>query len=267
MQRPGEKLKRLRERLNLTYREVREASKQIAARRGNPEFAIPLSRLADIENKQTVPTIYRIYTLSTIYRTDYQEMLRWYGVPVELIAGDALHIGHKETHPILFTAEAAVTVPQAVENQVDLNHTSILSHIVRRWGKLGLSFLGGSDLRQHRYGFIGFEDWSMFPVLRPGALVLIDPNRRKIATGGWTSEADRPIYFVEHRGGHVCGWCALSGGRLIVEPHPASHTPPAIFEAGDTDILGQVTGVAMLLDSRKRRHTRGATIPAASPDL
>jgi transcriptional regulator with XRE-family HTH domain len=269
MERPGEKLKRLRERLKLTYREVREASLQIAARRGNDEFAIPLSRLADIENKQRVPTIYRAYTLSVIYRIDYQEVLRWYGVPVELMAGDALHIGLKETHSIHFTAEGA-TVPQALEGQDDLNQTTLLSHVVsqigRRWGKLALSFVGSSDLRQHRYGFIGLEDWSMFPILRPGALVLIDPSRRKIVTGGWASEVDRPIYFVEHRGGQVCGWCALSEGRLIVEPHPASHIPPAIFEAGDTDIVGQVTGVAMLLDSRKRRHARGAATPATSPD-
>jgi len=266
MERPGEKLKRLRNRLKLTYRDVEKASHLIAARRGNDEFAIALSRLADIENKQTVPTIYRIYTLSVIYRIDYHEVLRWYGVPVEFIAGDALHIGLKETHPVLFTAGAAVTVPQAHENQIDLDQTTFLSHIVQRWGKLGLSFLSSSDLRRHRYGFIGFDDWSMYPILRPGALVLIDQEQRRIATGGWISEVDRPIYFVEHRDGYVCGWCALAGGRLIVEPHPASQIPPALFEAGETDIIGRVTGVAMLLDPRKRRQDRIAATPATSPD-
>jgi transcriptional regulator with XRE-family HTH domain len=266
MERPGERLKRLRNRLKLTYRDVEKASQQIASQRGNDEFVIALSRLADIENKQTVPTIYRIYTLAVIYRIDYQEVLRWYGVPVDLIPGDALGISLQETHPVLFTAEGAVTVPQSLESQVDLQQTSLLSHIARRWGKLGLSFIGSSDLRHHRYGIIGSEDWSMYPVLHPGALVLIDQNRRKIVTGGWSSEVDRPIYFIEHRGGYVCGWCALSGGRLIVEPHPASQTPPAIFEDGDTDITGQVTGVAMLLDSTTRRSAPGATTPAISPD-
>jgi len=256
MDRPGEKLKRLRERLKLKYRDVEKASQEIAALRNNDEFAIALSRLADIENKQTVPTIYRIYTLSVIYRIDYQEVLRWYGVPVDLVAGDALHIGLKETHPVQFTAEAVITLPKALENQVDLNQTSFLSHMLGRWGRQGLSFLASTDLRQHRYGFIGFGDWSMYPILRPGAVVLIDPNRLKIATGGWTSEVDRPIYFIEHRGGYVCGWCALSGGRLIVEPHPASQLAPSIFEAGETDLIGQVTGVAMILDSRERHFAR-----------
>jgi transcriptional regulator with XRE-family HTH domain len=250
MERPGEKLKQRRERLHLTYRDVEKASQEVAALRNNDEFAIALSRLADIENKQTVPTIYRIYTLSVIYRIDYHEVLRWYGVPVELVAGDALHVGLKETHPVQFTAGDVVTVPRSLENQVDLNQTSFLSHISRRWGKQGLSFLGAGDLRHYRYGFIGLGDWSMHPILRPGALVLIDPNRRRIATGGWSSETDRPIYFIEFRTGYICGWCALSGGRLIVEPHPSSQLAPSIFEAGETDVIGQVMGVAMTLDSR-----------------
>ena len=70
MERAGEKLKRVRERLKLTYRDVEKASQQIAERRGSDEFVIALSRLADIENKGTVPTIYRLYTLCAIYRLD-----------------------------------------------------------------------------------------------------------------------------------------------------------------------------------------------------
>jgi transcriptional regulator with XRE-family HTH domain len=266
-ERPGEKLKRLRERLKLTYRDVEQASQQIAARRANDEFTIALSRLADIENKQTVPTIYRIYTLSAIYRVDFQEVLRWYGVPVELVAGDSLHIELKETHLTHFRAAEDITVPQTLEDRSDLSQTTLLKHIGRRWGKVGLSFLSASDLREHRYGFVGFDDWSMHPILRPGALIMIDQNRRKIAAGGWSSEIDRPIYFVEHRGGCLCGWCSFWGGRLIVEPHPSSQLTPSIFEAGDVDIVGQVAGVAMLLDPRKRRPVRGGVAPATSPDL
>ncbi len=120
-----------------------------------------------------------------------------------------------------------------------------------------LSFLNDLDLRHYRYGFIGFDDWSMYPVLHPGSLVAIDQNKRKIAAGGWTNELDRPIYFLEHRSGYLCGWCSAIGESIVVQPHPASHQQPVIFasDAG-MDIVGQVTGVAMLLDSRKRRSTR-----------
>jgi transcriptional regulator with XRE-family HTH domain len=64
----GQKLKKKREELNLRYRDVEDASLQIAARRKNDEYIIALSRLADIENKGTVPTIYRLYSLCAIYR-------------------------------------------------------------------------------------------------------------------------------------------------------------------------------------------------------
>lgn len=86
MERAGEKLKRIRERLNLTFRDVEQASQQIAGRMGNPEFIIALSRLADIENKGTVPTIYRLYTLCAIYRLDFAEILAWYGAPLDRLA-------------------------------------------------------------------------------------------------------------------------------------------------------------------------------------
>jgi transcriptional regulator with XRE-family HTH domain len=66
----GQKLKRARERLNLRYRDVEQASLRIAERRQTDEFAIALSRLSDIENKGTVPTIYRLYSLCVIYRLD-----------------------------------------------------------------------------------------------------------------------------------------------------------------------------------------------------
>ena len=78
--------------LKLTYRDVEQASQEIAARRANDEFAIALSRLADIENKGTVPTIYRLYSLCAIYRLDAPEVLRWYGVPLELLPSESLNI-------------------------------------------------------------------------------------------------------------------------------------------------------------------------------
>jgi transcriptional regulator with XRE-family HTH domain len=85
MEEPGQKLKRVRERLNLRFREVEEASTEIAQRRGNDEFIVALSRLADIENKGTIPSIYRLYSLCAIYRLDLSEVLGWYGISLGMI--------------------------------------------------------------------------------------------------------------------------------------------------------------------------------------
>jgi transcriptional regulator with XRE-family HTH domain len=267
MDRAGERLRRARERLKLTYRHVEEASHEIATRRGSTEFLLPLSRLADIENSGRVPTIFRLYTLCAIYRLDLQEVMRWYGVPADQLTAEALQISLEETHTIEFPPNGHAVLPLPSNIEIDLNQTTFLSQLVGRWGKLPLGLVPGTDHRQYRYGIVGLEDWSMFPILRPGSLVLIDQSRHKIAGGGWSNEFDRPIYFLEHREGFICGWCTLEAGQLLVQPHPASEKRPSVFPyPGEVDVIGQVIGTAMLLEPKKRRHARPSATPAASPD-
>ena len=267
MDRAGEKLRRARERLKLTYRHVAEASQEIATRRGSVEFLLPLSRLAAIENGGRVPTIFRLYTLCAIYHLDLHEVMRWYGVPADQLTAEALQISLEETHTIQIPPNGHATAALPSDIEIDLNRTTFLSQLVGRWGKLPLGLVPGTDYRQYRYGIVGLEDWSMFPILRPGSLVLIDQSRRKIARGGWSNEFDRPIYFLEHREGFICGWCTLEAGQLLVQPHPASEKRPSVFPYPDEiDVIGQVIGTAMLLDPKKRRHVRPSAIPAASPD-
>jgi hypothetical protein len=93
----------------------------------------------------------------------------------------------------------------------------------------------------------------MYPVLQPGSLVMIDESRRRISTGGWTNEFNRPIYFLEHRHGYLCAWCTVTEGLLIAQPHPAAELDPVVFPyPSGVDVIGQVTGVAMLLDRQRR---------------
>ncbi|HKE22907.1 MAG TPA: helix-turn-helix domain-containing protein [Bryobacteraceae bacterium] len=253
MDHPGERLRRVRERLKLTYRQVAEASRRIAERRGNREFGVGISRLADIENQGKVPTIFRLYSLCAIYKLDLDEVLGWYGVPTEQVASDALHTGLAVTHTLDFSHASTVSVPHLTEAGFDPKSTVYVSELIRRWGKMPFTYLNGVEAREFRYGWIGLEDWSMYPVLHPGSVVAIDDNRRKIARDGWTTEYDRPIYFLEQRDGFRCGWCTVEGTRLIVEPHPGSHQAAAVFEwPREIDVVGQVVGVAMMLRRRKR---------------
>jgi len=267
MERAGEKLKRVRERLNLTFRDVERASQRVAAHRGSDEFSIALSRLADIENKGTVPSLYRLYSLCAIYRLDFQDVLRWYGIPMERLAADGLREAHDATHEVRFGPAPQVTVPMPLDAEVDWEKTTFLSELVRRFGKMPLTFLQALNVGEFRYGLIGRGDWTMHPVLHPGSLVAIDEKRRKIAVGGWNSEYDRPIYFFEMRAGYRCAYCTMQRGQLILQPHPASDQPAEIFEfPRDIEVIGQVVGVAMLLAQRKPRPARTAAAPTESPD-
>ena len=76
----GRSLKRLRERLCLTTREVEKASQAIADLENNLEFFISNARLTQIENDGSMPSIYKMYALATIYRLSMEEVLRRYGV-------------------------------------------------------------------------------------------------------------------------------------------------------------------------------------------
>ncbi|MBI4877287.1 MAG: hypothetical protein HY822_21885 [Acidobacteria bacterium] len=259
MDEAGQRLKRVRERLNLRYRDVEEASQRIAERHKNDEFTIVLSRLADIENKGAVPNIYRLHSLCAIYRLDILEVLEWYGVNVSEIPSDSTLVEVSRTHEVGFTTtgHGAVQVPLALDPGIDLRRTTFLSRAIQRWGRLPLMLLNSVDLRNHRYAFIGTEDWSMYPILHPGSLVLIDETRRKIAETGWTSEFERPIYLLETREEWLCGWCSQSNDQLVVHPHPASECAPRAFAyPREVDVIGQVTGVATRLGLARRRRTR-----------
>jgi transcriptional regulator with XRE-family HTH domain len=257
MEEAGQKLKRVRERLRLKFRDVEEASARIAARRQNDEFTVALSRLADIENKGTMPSVYRLYSLCAIYRLDLAEVLSWYGVSSSTLPGDSDAVEVGRTHPIGFHAEEGeVQIPIALDPGLDLSRTLFLSRLIQKWGRLPLMLLNNIDLRNYRYGLIGFEDWSMYPIIPPGSLVVIDDTRRRIVSGGWTTEFERPIYFLEHRDGYLCGWCALRDGQLIVQHHPASLCDPETYAYPlEIEVIGQVTRVAMTLGQAPPRRS------------
>lgn len=255
---PGQKLKRVRERLGLRFRDVEEASAKIASRRKNDEFLLALSRLADIENKGTIPSIYRLYSLCAIYRLDMQEVLAWYGISLGTLPGDASVQEYERTHLIGFRPEEGyVQVPISLDPGIDLSRTVFLSRMIQRWGTVPLMLFQNIDLRNYRYGFIGTEDWFMFPVIPPGSLVVIDDSRRRIAAPAWNSEFERPIYFLEHRNGYACGWCSEKEGTLIVQPHPASQCSPEVYRyPEEIEVIGQVTRVALSLELTSRRRPR-----------
>jgi transcriptional regulator with XRE-family HTH domain len=258
MQLPGKKLREARELLRLRYRDVEEASHKIAGLRNNPEFAIGLSRLADIENKGTVPTVYRLYSLCVIYRLDFDSVLRWYGISLEELPSDAAQLTLSETHVLGFEADERmqVSIPLNFDTDFDPSKTSFVSRQVRQWGRVPIALLGTVEPKKQRYGYIGIDDWFMYPILFPGSFVQIDESKRRVVRDGWSHENERPLYFVEHRDGHTCAWCTEQGGLLILQPHSTSREAPHVYKMpGEAEVVGQVIAIAMRLDLAKRRHT------------
>jgi len=258
MEAPGHRLRQIRESLKLTMRDVESDSLIICERRRSQEYRLFKGRIFEIETNSVVPTIYRLYSLCAIYRLDFMEVLSWYGVALPDLPSDAMAIDLAATHPVQFDPNhGEISAPLSLDPGVDVKKTTFLSRVVAKWGKVPLALLSAMETKKLRYAFIGSEDWTMYPLIQPGALITIDDSRRKIVNSGWSNEFERPIYFLEHRSGYACGWCTVSDDSLVLQPHPASLCPPQVFKyPQDIDIIGQVTGVAMLLDLERRRNNR-----------
>ncbi len=204
-------------------REVESASARIADRHGNDEFAVSPSRLSDIETKGLVPSIFRLYSLAIIYRFDVREMLSWYGIDLSLSAAD-LNLNLPPRSHVTETLQGAfaVEIPTRLDPAFDPRRSANLSRMVEQWGLVPLAYLAKFSGEKYTYGYIGSEDFTMYPLLPPGTFLQVDESRNKVVSGMWRSELERPIYFVETREGYTCCWCSLKGDQIVLQPHPLS---------------------------------------------
>jgi hypothetical protein len=136
--------------------------------------------------------------------------------------------------------------------------------VIEQWGLVPLGYLAQFGDRKYTYGYIGSEDFTMYPILPPGTFIQVDESRNLVAEGAWRSEYERPIYFVETREGYTCAWCAIQDDGLVLQSHPLSPVRVRLLKhPQEAEIVGQVVGVAMRLgewstfdapgDSRERR--------------
>jgi transcriptional regulator with XRE-family HTH domain len=221
----GQKLKTLRHKRNITVREVEQASRRIAGVKGDKRFCISNGWLAQLENSASEPNIQKFFSLSVIYRVNFLDLLRLYDVDVdekqeyEPVADPYLTqlITHKPNVGELFTSTETALIANGKVN------SNPAPHIV--------------------YGVLGLTDFTMHPMIRPGALLRIDTSQNKLMPGTWHNEYERPLFFIELRGAYACGWCELQGNQLLLIPHHSSRTSVRRFTyPREAEIVGRVVG-------------------------
>ena len=248
---PGQYLKAVRERLQIGMRDVQEASMVIASEEGNENFYVSAARLTQIENEESVPSFFKLFSLCSIYGVDLNDILSRYGVNANRTRSyrtrflpETTRLTSAEIHGF----EDKVMVPVRIDPTFRFETTQLVNRVVAMWGEIPAAFLLSCNPRRHAYGYVGLADRTMFPLLRPGSLLMIDPERRRVAQEPWKNEFERPIYFVELRNGYRCAWCQVEGSRLLLIPHPVSNVAVQSFSlTTEAEILGQVVGVAMRL--------------------
>jgi transcriptional regulator with XRE-family HTH domain len=249
--RPGDQLKEIRNRLGMTTREVEEFSRNISENCRNDEYYISNAWLTQLENSSSVPSIYKLFSLSVIYRTKFNDLLGLFGVDLNTISGYQLALPTANTHLTSLEPpdpEKAITFPVRFDRSFNLEKTSLISRMVEVWGEVPIALIQKLDVRHCQYGYVGMQDYTMYPLLRPGSFVQIDSNVTRMGAAEWRTEYDRPIFFVELRDGYACSWTEVRGSQITLIPHPLS--PVSIRQYAypdDAEIIGQVTAVAMRL--------------------
>jgi len=185
----GKSLRTLREKLGLTMRDIETSSARMAEKYRNEEFSIPPSRLSDIETKGVLPSIFRLYTLAVIYRRDLRELLAWYGVDMNNMAADLGMLAPPRSHVSEALAGlSSVQMPVRMDPGFDEQRTTNLGRMVEQWGLVPLAYLAQFAHSEFTYGYIGNQDFTMYPILPPGSFIQVDEEKNKVAEGTWRSD-------------------------------------------------------------------------------
>jgi transcriptional regulator with XRE-family HTH domain len=81
----GQRLRQIREEHGLTLRDVEEQSRRIAEEMQLFDYLITAGRLSQVENSNSLPSLYKLATLSFIYKLPLTEMFRIMGLTFQLL--------------------------------------------------------------------------------------------------------------------------------------------------------------------------------------
>jgi transcriptional regulator with XRE-family HTH domain len=243
----GKRLRAERERLGLSLRDVETLSHGIADKLQNSDYNIAHTSLADIENGKWPPTLHRLDTLSVIYGRDYDRLASMCGVPTSEALKEHQKLHLPRTYligPAPESNKSIIASAAELREKLRAERTNLVPKMLEAWDEvpLALQLLDGWNAL---YGYIGMDDYTLHPVIRPGAFVRIDPRQKKIPSVNWHSD-DRPIFFIELRERYVCAWCGMHDGRLILIPTQQSkRRSQQVRYPAEATIIGRVTDVSM----------------------
>ena len=235
----GGKLRAARVAWKLTLREVEQRSLRLAQQLGNPAYRISASWLDRVERENRGLSAMKLIVLANVYSLSPEQMLALCP-PTGLVSASAdemsvpnatlLAEGGLDAHAKVWLPDTLVTdSPPEVTALLPSEEGLVPSH--------------------YRRGIIGRQDRTLEPMIRAGSIVLIDTQKRTIATRReWNHEFDRPIYFLMTRDGYVSGFCELDRDTdwLTVIPHALS------FESNrrwrfkkEIEVIGTVVAVVV----------------------
>lgn len=245
----GKRLRAKRERLHLSIRRVAKISQKIAEQKNDPAFFVPHNWISDLENGKSKPRLAKFHSLSLIYDCDINEILALFGLNIVDLGKERRLVTLPHTHLSglpLGQSESLVAASPKLPVKLALEQTNLVHRMFQGLGEMPLFLLQQAGPQDVLYGYVGTDDYTLDPIIRPGAFVQIDPQQNKVTKEMWPSEHERPVYFVELRDNrYACSWCELEGNHLLLVPSPKSPVPIRHLRyPQEADIVGRVVGFA-----------------------
>jgi len=237
MERIGSRLRAIRSKWGLTLREVAERSVRLAEKYGNPSLRISSSWLARVEQEGHDFSASKLIVLSHIYHLSSEELLDL--CSKSMSSNQDFDVADGPNSTLLLDSgpledRAKHWLPDQILSERTPDKTALLP---------SLALMPS----HYRRGIVGIEDLALYPLVKPGTIVLINIHKRTVADRReWKGEYDRPIYFLESSKGFYCGWCSLNRSKTILslDPHYSS---PIMGEEWkyrtEVSVVGQVVAL------------------------
>jgi len=235
----GGKLRATRLTWKLTLREVEQRTLRLAQQWGNPAYRISASWLDRVEREDRGLSATKLIVLANVYSLTTEQMLalcppaNGASASLDEISvpnATLLTEGPLEGHAKFWLPDSFVTAAPPESTALLPSEPGALPDHYRR-------------------GIIGRQDRTLEPMIRAGSIVLIDTQKRTIASRReWNHEFDRPIYFLMTRDGYATGFCELDKEStwLTLIPHALSFESNRRFRyKKEIEVVGTVVGAVV----------------------
>jgi transcriptional regulator with XRE-family HTH domain len=237
----GKWIRSLREELLIKPSDVERITRNIAEKKGNTDFYVSHSTLADIE-AGSIPSIHKLFSLAICLRVPLHDLFLPFGIDLGEISPSQIDSDSDLLLEPRLTQNPSFKFQLNFDVNFSHEETNLLRLPPQGAEKLPSFFRAALDPVRYRYAVIGSRDDAMADLLPPRSLVEIDTAQNTVQVFPWRTIRERPLYLIWHTDGHSCCWCQVDGKDLTMLPHPLSRQPVRRFRMpSQASIVGRVT--------------------------
>ena len=145
----------------------------------NPAYLVPHNWVSDLENGRSKPRLAKFHSLSLIYGCDITEILSLFGLNISdldhergLIALPYTHLSGRTISRVEPIGPASLNLP----DKSMLGRTNLVHRMFQGLGEMPFFLAQHAESRDVLYGYVGTEDYTLDPIIRPRGVC---PNRPK----------------------------------------------------------------------------------------